>query len=186
MRKGIFRGRMVGFEGSVNAGVLLARNAEGDVYGCGYDSRSYFEYQHRKTSVAKLEPGDPLEILTDHKPGSVVCYVRMAEVVPPPPLRPARKDAAVPTKPVIALPKGDRTISGMVIRLERGTVTLRTRAGEEATLLLRADTVYQQDGLRMDASALSVNDRVSVRAGVNARRQVEAYQVIWGDILVVP
>jgi hypothetical protein len=38
----------------------------------------------------------------------------------------------------------------------------------------------------MDASALSVNDRVSVRAGTNSGGQVEAYQVIWGDLVDVP
>ncbi len=185
MPKGIFHGSMVSFEGSVNTGLLLARNSAGDVYACGYDSLTYFEDDHHKTSVAKLEPGDPLEILTDHKPGTRVCYVRMVQVVPPPPPRSPRREVAVPTQQVATPLKGDRTVSGMVIRLDRGTVTLRTRSGEE-TMLLRADTLYQRDGLRLDASSLSVNDRVSVRTGRNVDGQAVAYQVIWGDLVDVP
>jgi len=187
MPKGIFRGSMVSFEGSVNAGVLLARNSGGDVYGCGYDSKTLFEDDHHKTSVAKLLPGDPLEILADHKPGSRVCYLRLLTVVQPTPVRsPRRQVTAPPTKAAVILqPKGNLTISGIVIRLDAITVTLRTRSGEQ-TLLLRRDTLYQSNGLRMDASALSVNDRVSVRAGTNSGGQVEAYQVIWGDLVDVP
>jgi hypothetical protein len=185
MPKGIFHGAMVSFEGSVNAGLLLARNSVGDVYACGYDANTYFEDDHHKTSVAKLEPGDPLEILTDHKPGTRVCYVRLVQVVPPPPPRSPRREVAAPAQPVTAPLKGDRTVSGMVIRLDRGTVTLRTRSGEE-TLLLRADTLYQRDGLRLDASSLAVNDRVSVRTGRNGDGQAVAYQVIWGELIDVP
>jgi hypothetical protein len=186
MPKGIFHGTMVSFEGSANTGVLLARNAAGDVYGCGYDSNSYFEDDHHKTSPAKLDPGDPLEILTDHKPGSRICYIRMAQVVQPPPPRSPRREVAAPAKPVVAvLLKGDRTVSGLVVRLDGGAVTLRTRTGEE-TLLLRADTLYQCNGLRTDAATLAVNDRVSVREGRNADGQDVAYQVVWGDILDVP
>jgi hypothetical protein len=185
MPKGIFHGTMVSFEGSVNAGVLLARNANGDVYGCGYDANSYFEDNHHKTSAANLEPGDPLEILADHKPGSRVCYVRLVQVVQPPPPRSPRREVAAPAKLVVAPLKGDQTVSGVVVRLDRGAVTLRTRSGEE-TLLLRADTLYQCNGLRADAATLAVNDRVSVREGRNADGQTVAYQVIWGNITNVP
>jgi len=185
MPKGIFHGTMVAYEGSANAGVLLARNADGDVYGCGYDPQSYFEDDHHKTSVAKLEPGLPIEILTDHKPGSRVCYLRILHVVPPPAPRSPRKEVLTPARAVIAPPKGDRTVSGVVVRLDRGAVTLRTRSGEE-TLLLRADTLYQCNGLRTEASTLAVNDRVSVREGRNLDGQAVAYQVIWGDLVDAP
>ncbi len=104
------------------------------------------------------------------------------QVVPPPPPHSPRREVATPTQPLVTPLKGDRTVSGMVIRLDRGTVTLRTRFGEE-TLLLRADTLYQRDGLRLDAASLSVNDRVSVRTGRNLDGQAVAYQVIWGDLV---
>jgi len=83
MAKGMFHGSMVSWEGSLTKGVLLARNSAGTVEGCGYDSLSYLELSRRRITIAKLEPGDPLEILTDHKPGSRDCYIRMLQVIPP-------------------------------------------------------------------------------------------------------
>lgn len=83
MPKGLFRGQMVSWEGSPVKGVLLARNNSGSVEGCGYDSLSYLELSRQRITVAKLEPGDPLEIITDHKPGSRDCYIRMLQVIPP-------------------------------------------------------------------------------------------------------
>ena len=67
MPKGLFRGQMVSWEGSPAKGVLLARTASGIVEGCGYDSLSFLELSRQRITVAKLEPGDPLEIITDHK-----------------------------------------------------------------------------------------------------------------------
>ena len=83
------------------------------------------------------------------------------------------------------LPRGDRTVSGVVIRCDARSVTLRTRDGEQ-TLLLRKDTRYLGDGAQQDAGALAVNTRVFVRAGRNLEGGVEAYQVMWGEILGVP
>src|SRR5512141_1101951 len=94
MAKGLFRGSMVSWEGSLTKGVLLARNSAGTVEGCGYDSLSYLELSRRRITIAKLEPGDPLEILADHKPGSRDCYIRMLQVVPPGP--PAGRATASP------------------------------------------------------------------------------------------
>jgi hypothetical protein len=183
MPKGIFHGTMAGFDGTTKSGVLMARNKEGDVFNCGYDSLSYFQYQHEKIPVTKLETGDPLEILTDHKPGTTVCYVRFLEVVPPQPRRSPRRQEP-PTRAVYQ-PKGDRTVAGVVIRLDRTSVTLRTRDGEE-TLLLRPDTRYFGDGLTLEATDLKVNTRVSVRAGPDLFGRIQAYQVAWGEMLDVP
>jgi hypothetical protein len=82
------------------------------------------------------------------------------------------------------LPHGDRTISGVIIRQDARSITLRTRAGEQ-TLLLRKDTRYLGDGARQDATAVLVNTRVFVRAGANLYGGIEAYQVMWGDIMEV-
>lgn len=183
MPKGLFRGRMVSWEGSATRGVLLASNTAGDVQGCGYDSLSYLELSHQRITVAKLEAGDPLEIITDHKPGSRDCYIRMLQVVPPAP-PPSRIKPAV-RRPAIAPPQGDRTISGVVIRQDGRSVTLRTREGEQ-TLLLRRDTRYLADGAQQEAVALTVNTRVFVRAGPDLEGRIQAYQVMWGDILDAP
>jgi hypothetical protein len=181
MPKGLFHGQMVSWEGSPTKGVLLARTAAGIVEGCGYDALSILELSRQRVTVAKLEAGDPLEIITDHKPGSRDCYIRMLQVVPPAP-PPTRVTAAVAARPTLDLPRGDRTISGVVIRRDARSITIRTREGEQ-TLLLRADTRYLGDGAQQDAGAVLVNTRVFVRAGANLYGGIEAYQVMWGEIV---
>jgi len=183
MPKGLFHGQMVSWEGSPTKGVLLARTAGGIVEGCGYDALSILELSRQRVTVAKLEAGDPLEIITDHKPGSRDCYIRMLEVVPPAP--PATRVAAVVAKrPAFDLPHGDRTVSGVIIRRDARSITLRTHDGEQ-TLLLRKDTRYLGNGAQQDAAAALVNTRVFVRAGPNVYGGIEAYQVMWGDIVEV-
>ena len=179
MPKGLFRGSMVSWEGSPAKGVLLARNSAGTLQGCGYDSLSILELSRRRVTVAKLEPGDPLEIITDHRPGSMDCYIRMLNVIPPGP--PPGRASAAPKAPAIVLPRGDRTVSGVVVRNSGRSLTLRTRDGEQS-LLLRKDTRYLADGAPQDAAALAVNTRVFIRAGRNLEGGIEAYQVMWGEI----
>jgi hypothetical protein len=183
MPKGLFHGQMVSWEGSPAQGILLARDNAGTVEGCGYDSLSILELSRQRISVAKLEPGDPIEIITDHKPGSRDCYIRMLQVIPPGP-PPNRMKPVVSARPTFDLPRGDRTVSGVIIRRDARSITLRTRAGEQ-TLLLRKDTRYLDDGAQEDAGALAVNTRVFVRAGRNLEGGVEAYQVMWGEIIGV-
>jgi len=183
MPKGLFHGQMVSWEGSPTKGVLLARSTAGIVESCGYDALSILELSRQRVTVAKLEAGDPLEIITDHKPGSRDCYIRMLQVVPPA-LSPTRVAAVAAKRPTFALPQGDRTISGVVIRRDARSMTIRTREGEQ-TLLLRKDTRYLGDGAQQDAAAVLVNTRVFVRAGPNLYGGVEAYQVMWGEIVEV-
>jgi len=183
MPRGMFHGQMVSWEGSPTKGVLLARTAAGIVEGCGYDALSILELSRQRVTVAKLEAGDPLEIITDHKPGSRDCYIRMLQVVPPG-LPPTRVPASVAARPAFDLPHGDRTFSGVIIRCDTRSITLRTREGEQ-TLLLRKDTRYLGDGAQQDAGALLVNTRVFVRAGPNLYGGIEAYQVMWGEIVEV-
>ena len=179
MPKGLFHGQMVSWEGSLTKGVLLARNAAGTLEGCGYDALSILQLSRQRITVAKLEPGDPVEIITDHKPGSRDCYIRMLQVIPPGP--PPSRVSPVAQRPTFDLPRGDRTVSGVVIRRDTRSITVRTRGGEQ-TLLLRKDTRYLGDGAQQDAGALAVNTRVFIRAGQNLEGGVEAYQVMWGEV----
>ncbi len=52
-------------------------------------------------------------------------------------------------------------------------------------MLLRKDTRYLGDGAQQDAAAVLVNIRVFVRAGPNLYGGIEAYQVMWGEIIEV-
>ena len=80
-------------------------------------------------------------------------------------------------------PRGDMTLSGVVMRVVGDRLILRTRSNERKTIVLRPDTRYLGGGQSMDRSNVEVNTRVFIRAGHNLDNDVEAYQVIWGDIL---
>jgi hypothetical protein len=85
----------------------------------------------------------------------------------------------VPPAIEVWLPQGYLTYSGLVAKRENSKITFKTRAGP-LTLLLHSNTRYT------DAAAPLVNKHVYVRAGRNVQGQLEAYQVIWGEILRVP
>ncbi|HXP85799.1 MAG TPA: hypothetical protein VN841_13830 [Bryobacteraceae bacterium] len=181
MPSGFVRGAMAGWDGTATTGQLTVRAADGSLSTCGYDFRSWFERAHERIAVSKLVAGDSLEVLADRKPGLRACYVRIVHVLEPqPPSRPKR--AAAVKLPDPPLPRGDRTLSGLVIRREGLALSIKTRDGERA-LVLRPDTAYFGDGIRLDAAALAVNTHVFVRAGRDEYGRIVAYQVMWGEIV---
>lgn len=185
MQRGYFRGEMVRWEGTASAGDLIAKNADGELYACGYDSKTFVEMARAKITVAKLVPGDPLTILADHLPGSRKCYMRIVEVVAPPRPRPPQREAAKQTRRLRdVLPQGDRTLSGLVVRIDGDAMTLRTREGD-VKLLIRRDTRFLHDAQSVGVEGLGVNARVSVRAGPTLSGDLQAYQVNWGGIVTV-
>ena len=184
MPPGYFRGTMVSFEGSAAEGVLIARAAGGDLFDCGYDSKSYLELSKQRITPPKLVAGDRLEVLVDRSGRSRSCYIRILHVLPPAPTRPV--SAPKPQRPPsrILRPVTSVTISGIVVRNENGFITVRGRDREE-TLLVRRDTRFFGDGVRMDSTVLGPNQRVFVEAGRDLDGNLEAYQVTWGNILTV-
>jgi hypothetical protein len=185
MPTGYFRGAMLGWQGSAVAGVLSARAPSGAVYECRYDAKSYLELEKRRVSVDQLREGDPLEVLAHRRPGDSACYILSLEVVPPPaPARPARRQELTPAPPKPsprAIPLRAQTFSGVVRQVEGGAVTVRTREGAQ-TFLLRYDTRFIGNGLRMEAGDLEVNQRVFVEAARNADGAWEAFQFSWGQL----
>lgn len=184
MPVGLFRGALM----VAGAGDLSLRQtsgaASGEILVCHYDSHSVVERDQRAARMSSLEPGELVQILADRKPGSHACYARIVEVVNPAmELVKARERAraakAAEVRATAAFtPRGDRDLAGVVVRCDGRTLILRTREGE-STLLLRPDTRYLQDGLRMDT--VKVNARVSVRAGIDIYGNLQAYQVLWGS-----
>jgi len=80
-------------------------------------------------------------------------------------------------------PRGNLTYSGVIARLTVDRLVLHTRQEGEKTILLRLDTRYLEGGTMVEAADLKPNTRVFVRAGKNLGDQIEAYQIIWGEIL---
>ena len=184
MPSGYFRGGMLDFQGTVASGTLRAKNATGEVYTCGYDAKSYLELAKQRVKVDQLREGDPLEVLAYRRAGETACYVLSLQVLPPQVnARPTKRLDVTPSKsirpPVVR--HGTLNIAGVVTKLSDSSITVRTRT-EERTFLLRGDTRYLGNGLKMDAKDVSVNQHLSVEAGRNLEGQFEAYQLTWGEL----
>jgi len=98
-----------------------------------------------------------------------------------PGVRPHSKPASRPVEPFG--PRGTMTLSGLVRGVKSNVLTLKSRTGNYETIQLRPDTRYSTEGQTAEAGNLRVNTLVFVRCGKNVENQVEAYHVVWGEIL---
>ena len=184
MPSGYFRGGMVDFQGTVATGTLRAKNASGEVYTCAYDAKSYFEFAKQRVKVDQLREGDSLEVLAYRRVGETSCYVLSLQVMPPQVnSRPTKRLDVTPTKPIRppAVRHGTQNFAGVVTKLSASSVTLKTRT-EERTFLLRSDTRFFGNGLKMEAKDVAVNQHVSVEAGRDLDGKYEAFQLTWGEL----
>ena len=182
---GIIRGDLVKYDATGSRGELEVRETDSRVVSCGFDARTYFERDNQRITPAAMSAGDRLEMVADHKPGTTACYARTVHVIDAtvarrPPSR-LRREALNPTE--LFAPRGDLTYAGVVVRMNPESLVLRTRGEGEKTLLIRTDTRYIGGGVRVDPAVLKVQTRVFIRAGKNLDGDVEAYQVIWGEII---
>jgi hypothetical protein len=193
MPSGIFRGALIGWQGVAAGDLTIRTNTPGtptDLV-CHYDSHSYIARDRHRIAVSSLKTGEALEILADRRLGSNSCYARMVQVIDLEAERLAAERArhfheqSTGLRSVFFTPRGDRTLAGIVVRLTSRLLILRTNRGE-TTLALRPDTRYLGDGIRADPADLRVNTHVFVRAGKTIEGVVEAYQVMWGEILKTP
>ncbi len=190
MPTGYFHGTMVGWTGTPKAGVLLARAANGDVFDCRYDSKTYLEYEKRRVTADKYLEGDPLELLVHRRPGEAVCYILSGEFVPPAKVvRPTKQqDLKAANMARAARPPverhGTRRVAGVVAKVTDRSVVIHTREGDEETFVFRVDTRFVGNGFRLERSDVKVNQRLEVDAGRNADGELEAFQLTWGTLSV--
>lgn len=189
---GLIRGDLIATEGTALAGTLSVRDDENRVTRCAYDAKTYVEIEKNLATAGQLRVGDRLEVLTDREPGSAACYIRsIHSTISPAVPRPRRPRLDTSGQPLSAgslyvieniYPRGNLTFSGVVVQLNPERLVLHTRSAEE-TIFLRSDTRYVASGLPVQPGDLRVNRRVFIRAGRNLDNEIEAFQVVWGDIL---
>jgi hypothetical protein len=200
MPPGVFRGALLSRQGDDRAGDLTLRVRRAGAHTdedadeatdlvCHYDAHTYIARDHHRIAVSSLSGREPLEILANRKPGSQFCYASMVQVIDPEAERTAERarqfEKQNPNARVFFFtPRGDRTFAGVVMRLTARSLMLRTRTGE-TLLALRPDTRYWANGQGATRADLRVNTHVFVRAGQSLDGVVEAYQVMWGEILDV-
>lgn len=171
-RPGIVRGALL----QVGSTSLVVTTSSGDPVQCGFDSHTYMEKDGQRIFAGALHVSDPVEVIADRKAAS--CYARTLRVVAP-----GTRILPIRRSPLEYIyPRGNLAFSGVVRRLNSEVVVLRTREEPEKLVLLREDTRYLDSGSPTDLSRLGVNTRVFIRGGKNIDNQLEAYQIIWGDI----
>ncbi len=165
---------------SIHSGSLEVRRADGVIYDCAYDAHTFFQRDRWPIQAGQLIAGEPVEVLSDRTPGTRACYTRMLSVV-----HAVRGRTSLPQPPEPAPLRGSLTLAGLVIGENAASVTVRTRSGQR-TLRLRPDTSYSHNGSRLAAREPLTNQHVFVRAGRGSNGALEAYQIMWGEILSVP
>jgi hypothetical protein len=154
-----------------------------------FDAHTAVERDQQKSEVARLKPGDQVEVASDAIPGLVLrqaTAIRVIATAPAPPSArpiPPRRFGTANRVIEERTPAGTLSYSGVVSRMNGERIVLHLRDGAEQSLILRKDTRYLLNGDMVDAVVLKLNTPVFVRAGRDLWDQIEAYQVIWGRIL---
>ncbi len=183
----LVRGELLDCEVSApGAGEFSLRTETHQVFRFTFDRKTYFEREKQRTTAAGLEKGDLIEVVADRSSEPVLRYARTVHVVDRRPARPpvsAGRYRSYRTSLDSIVPMGNLTFAGVVARLDAGRLVLRTRKDGEKTIVLRDDTRYLEDGVQVAPAELKANTRVFVRGAKNFEDEIEAYQVIWGEIL---
>jgi hypothetical protein len=166
-------------------GEFSVRTETHQVFRFTFDRKTYFEREKQRTSATGLEKGDLIEVVADRASEPVVRYARTVHVVDRPRRPPVSQGRyrSYRTSLDHIIPMGNLTFAGVVARLEVGRLVLRTRKDGEKTIVLRDDTRYLEGGVQVAADELKANTRVFVRGAKNFEDDIEAYQVVWGEIL---
>ncbi len=183
---GFLRGQLLSWTGTPHAGEFTFQAIQNRVYFCSYDEKTYFEREKRHITIAGTEKGDRLEVVSDRRQGSTVCYARTVHIMDEPRIvklpgvRPRPRQV---TALDLAATRGTLTLSGVVLKVTPEMLFMRSRAGERSAIRLRPDTRYLMEGQPAEVGSLRANLVVFIRAGKNLDNEVEAYQVVWGQIL---
>ena len=153
------------------------------------DARTFIERDHMRIFCPSLRQGERIELVSDRSPEAGTRYARLVSVVKIE-TRPRRQAVIALRAPlqyddptIHIAPRGSLTFTGVVLRLDRDGLILRTRVNGEKWILVRRDTLYRKDGVQVESSNLESSTRVFVRGGTNLDGELEAYEVVWGEIL---
>lgn len=179
------------------AGALTVRANDNEVTCFQFDPKTFVLRDGKRIAMTGLDPGQAVEVIWEEgakprQPYALVVRLLSATAASAPFVPPsARREPAPRSYPELwdnsplddLFPRGNLTFSGRVRDLSAGRLVLGLKQGQEIALELRPDTRYFQAGSQVTQSSLRVNSTVFVRAGKNFEGAIEAYQVVWGNIL---
>lgn len=185
----ILRGDLLESEGSDSGGEFSVRAADNHVHRCSFSDKTYVERDRQRASMTAAVPGESVEIVVDNAASAGKCYARTVYLLGRP-----RPKAALPRPRALPwvgstehfAPRGNLTFAGIVLRVNPDFLVLRTRSAGQKTVVVRQDTRFLDSGAPATLSALKVSTMVFIRAGKNFDDEIEAYQVVWGDIILPP
>jgi len=183
---GLLHGDLVSWTGTIRNGEFTFQAAPDRLYSCSFDDKTYIELEGQRITMVRTARGDRMEVVSDSRQGSNLCYARTVHILETPAtytvpgVRPRSRNANTAS---LLIPHGNLTFNGVVLRVTPGLLVLKLRSGERKFLRLRTDTHYLADGQMSDPGSLRANTLVFIRAGRNLDDEVEAYQVVWGEIL---
>jgi hypothetical protein len=185
------RGILLERDPQTASGEFSVRRDDHGVLRYRFDSKTYVQRDRQLIDVSRLRPGEEVEVISDEGPGTSLRYARIVDVIadPPPQRQFSAQRALMATGAYrnsleALLPPSTLSFSGVVFRLNEDRLAIHTHEAGDQTILLRQDTRFLEDGATVAASELKPNMRVFVRAVRNLYDEIEAYQVIWGHILL--
>lgn len=179
---GIVFAELKSWDGSWDGGVLLLKLDSGIDYECAFDGKTFFERERSRISVGRLRPGDHLEIMSDRTTQSSRCFARMVKASTIKPGGPPTWGQVTRATEHFA-PRGNLTYNGTVVEVEEHRLVVRIRGGSRQSIRLRSDTRYVLNGLPSTRDIMTMNATIHVRAGHGLDEEIEAYQVVAGEIL---
>lgn len=184
---GFLKGDFVSATGTLRSGQFIFQSGGNRFYSCTYDDKTFVERENRLINIGGARTGDRLQIVSDNRADSAACYARLVHILDTKPIYavPGVRPRAQPPMHVAEPfgPRGNLTLSGLVMGVETNLLILKSRAGKYQTIHLRPDTRYAAEGQTAQASSLRRNTIVFVRCGRTLENKMEAYQVVWGAIL---
>lgn len=173
------------------SGEFSVRLPDDQVYRFLFNAKTAVDRNHQPMDVSRMQLGERIAVISEDIDGSLLHFARTIHVLFPAPPKPeiSQRSNREYFNSADREPSFDRFIfatssgvAGVVSRINPDRVILHTRTGDQ-TILLRPDTRYFDDGSAVAASALKPNMRVYIRTGRTLYNEMEAYQVVWGEIL---
>jgi hypothetical protein len=173
----LLRGEVVQIEGLE----FSIRTADYRVHRYRTDEQTWIERENNRIRFQALQRGDIVDVVSAREPAPP--HAKLVKLV----LTRPRAAPVLPWRPLGStsslLTRGNLTFTGIVTEVSEERLVLRLRNGEQKTFQLRYDTTFRGEGRLAERGALPAQTRVFVRAGKNLWDEVEAYEVVWGEIL---
>jgi hypothetical protein len=180
----LVRGVFEDWVGSSSHGTFRFLTGDKETYGCAFTSRTYFEREHRRTFITNIEKGQQLEVLSERIAEPPRCRALIVRVLTEKALEsPRYRQRPIYSPTESFAPRGDLVFTGVVSRLTEKSFVLRLRDGSRHLIQLRADTRFAGSGTPGDRTLIPSNRPVQVRAGKTFENEVEAYSIVWGEML---